>query len=315
MPAKNKSNELKITRLYDAPVEIVWDAWTDPQKVAKWWGPRGFTLTHHSKDLRAGGHWHYTMHGPDGKDYPNKTKYLEVEEFKKLVYDHGANDQQGPLFQVKVEFKAQGKKTQMEMTMTWPSAEIADQMKKFIKDAGGNSTWDRLGEFLTSTGDKREIFIINRSFDAPVETLFEMWINPEHVAQWLGPKGVSMHYFEQTIAEGKTSFYKMTYDTGVDMYGKMTYVKIDRPHYLEYTQIFCDENGKLSKHPHVPVWPDVMRTRVSFHEEEHNQTRVTVVWEPDGKVSQAEIDAFINMKGGMTQGWTQSLDRLEEYIK
>ena len=66
MAAKNKSNSINIIRIYDAPVEAVWDAWTDPEQVAQWWGPRGFTLTTHSKDLRPGGHWAYTMHGPDG---------------------------------------------------------------------------------------------------------------------------------------------------------------------------------------------------------------------------------------------------------
>jgi uncharacterized protein YndB with AHSA1/START domain len=83
MAAKNKSNEIKITRVYDAPVEAVWDAWTDPEQVAQWWGPRGFTLTTHSKDLRPGGSWAYTMHGPDGTDYPNKTHYFEVEKHAK----------------------------------------------------------------------------------------------------------------------------------------------------------------------------------------------------------------------------------------
>ena len=74
MIAQNKSNEIKITRIYDAPLEAVWDAWTDPEQVAQWWGPRGFTLTTHSKDLRPGGTWRYTMHGPDGTDYPNTTR-------------------------------------------------------------------------------------------------------------------------------------------------------------------------------------------------------------------------------------------------
>jgi uncharacterized protein YndB with AHSA1/START domain len=52
---KSKANEIKLTRVYDAPVKAVWEAWTDPKQVAQWWGPRGFTLTTHSKDLRAGG--------------------------------------------------------------------------------------------------------------------------------------------------------------------------------------------------------------------------------------------------------------------
>ena len=57
MAANEKPNEIRLTRVYDAPVKAVWDAWTDPQQVAQWWGPRGFTITTHSKDLRPGGHW------------------------------------------------------------------------------------------------------------------------------------------------------------------------------------------------------------------------------------------------------------------
>src|SRR5690349_16904221 len=62
MTSATLSNEITITRLYDAPVKLVWDAWTDLNHVAQWWGPRGFTITTHSKDLRPGGKWIYTMH-------------------------------------------------------------------------------------------------------------------------------------------------------------------------------------------------------------------------------------------------------------
>src|SRR3954447_21443802 len=152
MSTKNKSNEIRITRVYDAPVEAVWDAWTNPEQVAQWWGPRGFTLTTHSKDLRPGGSWAYTMHGPDGTDYPNKTVFLEVEKHAKLVYDHGANDDRPPMFRVTVRFTPLGQgakeKTKMEMVMTLATPEAAKQTRKFIKDAGGNSTWDRLAEYL-----------------------------------------------------------------------------------------------------------------------------------------------------------------------
>ena len=99
-------NEIAITRIYDAPVKLVWEAWTDPQHVARWWGPRGFTLTTHSKDLRPGGRWVYTMHGPDGVDYPNIARYHEVEPYKRLVYDHGATEDRPPLFRVTVSFTA-----------------------------------------------------------------------------------------------------------------------------------------------------------------------------------------------------------------
>lgn len=136
MAAENNSNEIRLARVYDAPVRAVWDAWTDPAQTAKWWGPRGFTLTTHSKDLRPGGTWIYTMHGPDGIDYPNSTFYHEVEKHKKLVYDHGANDDRPPLFRVTVTFSELGGKTKMDMTMTLPTPEAAAETRKFIKKSG-----------------------------------------------------------------------------------------------------------------------------------------------------------------------------------
>src|SRR5580765_6698849 len=128
MAAKNNSSEIRITRIYEAPVAAVWDAWTDPEQAARWWGPRGFTLTTHSKDLRPGGHWKYTMHGPDGTDSPNNALYHEVEPLRTLVYDHGGNDDRPPLFHVTVLFTQLdgGAKTRMDMTMALATPEAAE---------------------------------------------------------------------------------------------------------------------------------------------------------------------------------------------
>src|SRR3954452_4211641 len=129
MSVKNKANELKISRIYNVSVKTVWDAWTDPKRAAHWWGPRGFTITTHSKDFRPGGSWKYTMHGPDGVDYPNTTKYLEVEKHSKLVYDHGATDDREPLFRVTVLFSESNGKTKMDMTMSLPTPEAAEETR------------------------------------------------------------------------------------------------------------------------------------------------------------------------------------------
>ena len=188
MVAKNKSNEIRIIREYDAPVEAVWDAWTDPEQVAQWWGPRGFTITTHSKDLRPGGHWSYTMHGPDGVDYPNTTQYFEVEKHAKLVYDHGASDDRPPMFRVTVLFSEANGKTRMEMTMALPTPEAAEETRKFIKKAGGESTWDRLAEYLEKESTGKDAFVINRVFDAPLGRMFEMWTDPKQFSQWLPPR-------------------------------------------------------------------------------------------------------------------------------
>jgi uncharacterized protein YndB with AHSA1/START domain len=313
MPVKNKSNEIKIIRVYDAPVKAVWDAWTDPEQVAQWWGPRGFTITTHSKDLRVGGHWNYTMHGPDGVDYPNKTKYFEVEKHSKLVYDHGGNDEQAPLFRVTVLFSESKGKTTLDMTMTLPTPEAAEETRKFIKKAGGNATWDRLAEYLEKELSGTDKFVINRTFDAPIDVMFDMWTDPKHFSQWLAPTGFEMEFIRADIKAGGSSFYCMKGGAGMKMYGRAEYLEIQKPNRIVYTQQFCDENEKLSRHPMSPTWPATMMTTVQMTAESPDQTRVTVTWECHGTTTPEELETFITAKGGMTQGWTGSFDKLEEY--
>lgn len=314
MVARNRSNEIRITRVYDAPVQAVWDAWTDPEQVAQWWGPRGFTLTTHSKDLKPGGGWNYTMHGPDGVDYPNKTRYLEVEEHSKLVYDHGSNDDRPPLFRVTVLFSEIDGKTRMDMSMALPTPEAAEETRKFIKKAGGNSTWDRLAEYLEKESSGKEQFVISRSFDAPRELMFEMWTNPDHFSQWLPPTGFEMQFIRSDIKPGGSTFYVMTNNADVKMYGRAEYLKIRKPDCIVYTQQFCDENEKISRHPMAPVWPETMLSTVELAEEGPDRTRVTVRWEPYGPTTPEELDVFVKSKGSMTQGWTGSFDKLEAHL-
>ncbi|HTM45294.1 MAG TPA: SRPBCC family protein [Polyangiaceae bacterium] len=313
MSANSKSNEIRISRVYDAPVKAVWDAWTDPKQVAMWWGPRGFTITTHSKDLRPGGSWKYTMHGPDGIDYPNITHYYEVEKCSKLVYDHGANETQPAKFRVTVLFSEASGKTKMEMTMTLATVEEAEETRRFIKSAGGNATWDRLAEYLEKEISGKEQFVIARSFDAPIERLFDLWTNPEHVARWLPPTGAQMKFFRANIQPGGSSFYVMNAPYGT-LHGRAEYLEIEKPNRIVYLQQFCDENEKLSRHPLSPTWPETMKTTVTLTAESSDRTRVSVTWEAHGNVSSEELTTFVKARAGMTQGWTGSFDKLDEIV-
>lgn len=314
MGAKTKSKDITIVRIYDAPVKMVWDAWNDVKQAAQWWGPRGFTITSHSKDLRPGGIWHYTMHGPDGKDWPNKTLYHVVEPYARLVYDHGGYDDKPPLFRVTATFADVGGKTKLEMTMSLPTVEAAEETRKFIKQAGGNGTWDRLGEFLAKKKDGKENFIINRSFDAPIETMFDMWTNPKHFVKWLAPTGFNMEFRRDDIKTGGSTFYSMSNGSGVTMYGRARYLEITKPNRIVYTQEFTDANEGPARHPMAPTWPAMMKTTVTLTPEGPDGTRVTVEWEVEGKCTADEMETFKIARGGMTQGWTGSFDKLEDYL-
>lgn len=311
--SKPNKNAIELTRLYDAPVKTVWEAWTDPKKAAKWWGPRGFTITTHSKDLKPGGIWHYTMHGPDGTDYPNKALYHEVEKYSRLVYDHGGYDDRPPLFRVTVTFAESKGQTKMTMVAECPTVEQAEETRKFIKQAGGNSTWDRLAEYLEKEDSGKETFVINRSFDAPLDVMYEMWTNPKHFSKWLAPTGFNMEFIRADIKSGGHTVYFMT-NGQLKMYGRADYLEVNKQQ-LKYTQKFIDEKENLSRHPLAPTWPASMLTTVQFHAEGPERTRVTVTWEVNGQYTKEEMETFIAGRAGMTGGWTGSFDKLESYLE
>jgi uncharacterized protein YndB with AHSA1/START domain len=140
--------EMVLTRSLDAPVKMVWDAYTKPEQVALWWGPKGFTNTIHEMVVKPGGLWRLTMHGPDGKDYPNRIEFIEVVEQKRLVYHHG-DDKNPRKFHVTTDFIAEGSQTKIVNRMRFPTAAECAAIKKFAIE-GYHSTTDRLIEHLAA---------------------------------------------------------------------------------------------------------------------------------------------------------------------
>ncbi len=139
-----KDRELTISRLLDAPRELVFDVWTNPEHLTRWWGPKGFTSTISKMEIKPGGEWNMVMHGPDGIDYKNKAVYTEVKRPERLVYDHFA-----PKFTTTVIFKKQGNKTFLTMTMVFESSEEAARVIKVFKaDMGLVETIGRLEQYI-----------------------------------------------------------------------------------------------------------------------------------------------------------------------
>ncbi|TGM14012.1 ATPase [Leptospira selangorensis] len=133
-------------KTFDAPRELVWDAWTDPKHVAIWWGPNGFTNTIHEMSVKPGGIWRFIMHGPDGVDYPNRIEFIEVVKPEKLVYDHG-DDSNPKQFHVTVVFEEEGSKTKLTMRSRFPSEDDIKKVADFALD-GLRETLGRLENFL-----------------------------------------------------------------------------------------------------------------------------------------------------------------------
>jgi uncharacterized protein YndB with AHSA1/START domain len=143
--------EMSITRIFDAPRDRVFAAWISPEAIGRWWGPRGFTTTTHSMDMRSGGRWRYTMHGPDGTDYSNEVRYEEVEIPSRIIYSltGGREGDDTNTHRVIVEFRDKGAKTEVSMRMIFPSAADRDHLVSVYGALKGlDDTIDRLGEYL-----------------------------------------------------------------------------------------------------------------------------------------------------------------------
>ena len=129
---KSRNREIVTTRIFDAPKEIVFKAWEDPGILMTWWGPDGFTNTFHEFNFKPGGKWLFTMHSPDGREYPNTNIFREVIDCRLIVFDHL---EPVHTFRVTTHFVNSGNKTQLSFCMQFESAEEYDRVKPYVIDA------------------------------------------------------------------------------------------------------------------------------------------------------------------------------------
>jgi uncharacterized protein YndB with AHSA1/START domain len=133
------------TRVFAAPRSTVFAAFSDPAQLVLWWGPKGFTNTLQEFDLRPGGTWRIVLHGPDGSDYPNEKKFVEVVAPERVVFDH-----LGPMmhsFRMTLLYEDLGAKTRVTWHMRFESADEVAKLGKFIAEAN-EQNFDRLEAHL-----------------------------------------------------------------------------------------------------------------------------------------------------------------------
>lgn len=162
---KTAEQELVVTRTFDAPREMVWKAWTDPEQVKQWWGPKDFTAPFARIDLRKGGTYLFSMRSPDGNDYWSTGVFREVVPPERLVSTDSFSDEKGNVvspedygmspdfpseMQVTTTFEEQNGKTTLTLRYdTHPSGEDRENMM-----AGWNESLDKLADFLRKQKEK-----------------------------------------------------------------------------------------------------------------------------------------------------------------
>jgi uncharacterized protein YndB with AHSA1/START domain len=137
--------ELRITRILNAPRELVWEMWTDPDHIKHWWGPAGFTNSISKMEVKHGGEWEFIMHGPDGTDFKNKHIYKELVKPERIVLEHITS----PKFLLTATFTEQGDKTLLTLVGLFDSEEqLQDVIRVFKADVGMVQNIDRLEDYL-----------------------------------------------------------------------------------------------------------------------------------------------------------------------
>jgi uncharacterized protein YndB with AHSA1/START domain len=140
--------EIVTSRRFDAPRELVWRAWTEPEHLIHWWGPNGFTNTFHEIDVRPGGVWRFIMHGPDGTDYDNYVRYIEVVPPERLVYDQGTSAD-NLMFRASAVFDEDGDGTKVTLRTVFPTREDRDAVvERYGAIEGARQTLERLAHHL-----------------------------------------------------------------------------------------------------------------------------------------------------------------------
>lgn len=138
------NRELRITRMLSAPVDLVWEVWTNPEHIANWWGPVGFTSTIHKMDVMTGDEWLLTMRGPGGKNYPNKSVFIEIVPFKKMVFQHF-----NPNYIATIVFEPGEKETLVDWTVMFETTELFETVVKVFKaDEGLKQNVEKLAVYI-----------------------------------------------------------------------------------------------------------------------------------------------------------------------
>ncbi len=143
--------EIVISRVINAPPELVFEAFTEVRHLSQWWGPTGFTTTTRAFEFRVGGEWDFVLHGPDGTDYPEWIRWTEIAPPERIEMLHGEYREDPNAFESILTFAPDGAATRIEMRTVFPTTALRDEaVEKYHAIEGGQQTLGNLAAYVTS---------------------------------------------------------------------------------------------------------------------------------------------------------------------
>lgn len=298
MTEERVTREITITRIFDAPRDLVFKAWTEAEHLAKWWGPEGFTVPSIESDPRPGGVLAIVMRGPDGTDYPQTGTFEEVVPPERLVFEGLALGPDGePVLKAHTTVTFTDRDGKTEVTLQARATALVADAAAMLGGmyAGWNQSLQCLDDVLTGAVDRQIVFM--RLLSAPRERVFQMWTQQKHVEQWWGPTGFSITVDEMDVRPGGTWRFTMHGPDGVDYPELIVYDQITPPERLVFTHGSPEDDDPP------------FRSTVTF-DEFMGMTALTMRLVFD---TPQQRDLVIE-KYGAIEGGNQTLDRLGELL-
>jgi uncharacterized protein YndB with AHSA1/START domain len=261
--------ELVLTRVIDAPRELVFRMWTDPAHLAKWWGPKALTNPMCEIDPRPGGALRIVMRAPDGTDYPMAGMFREVVAPERLVFTNCALDRDGKVVLdglTTVTFAEQDGKT--KLTVQTRATALVPAAARYLEgmEAGWQQTLDGLEEHAREAVDRE--LVVTRVFDAPRDIVFGAWTDSKQAAQWWGPQGFTTISCEMDVRPGGVYRACMRSPEGVRHCRRGIYREVAAPERLVFTYAWEDANGNPGHETIVTVTFDNVggKTGLTLHQ-------------------------------------------------
>ena len=309
--------EISVSRTFDAPRNLVFEAMTGCRHLSKWWGPRYLTLEHCEIDLRPGGGYRFVQKAPDGTLYPFKGVYREVTAPERIVFTQIYDVEPFSIYEMLVTniLTEAGGKTTLAQTLLFDTPEARDGMIASGMEPGEAESFDRLDELLAELGGgaaAAPVVAIAREFDAPRDLVWKAWTEPERLARWWGAPGSEIRVESLDLRAGGTFHYSMRTPNGPEMWGKFVYREVNPEDCLVFVTCFSDANGGVTRNPWIAGWPLEILNTLTLTEHD-GKTTLTLRGGPIN-ASAEELQTFAAGVSGMQQGFAGTFKQLDRYL-
>ena len=301
-----------LTRVYDAPPELVYELWTRPEHVDRWYGPRGFTTHTSAMDVRVGGEWRFEMRSAEHGNFLNRARYREVVPGQRLVWDYDAGEDNDPnALLVTVTFKDLGGRTEVTLHNHFFTAAALETAKGFGAIELGLQTLSHLDAVLDAQGAVD--LVVRRTYAASRDRVWAAWTETAQLARWWGPIGIPLTVIAHEARPGGVFHFAMHPPGGVPpMYGRFLYREVVPQTRLAWLHAFSDAAGALARAPFSDSFPLECYNSVDFTEAD-GQTTVTLRSRPI-RATEAERAFVLGMHEDMQQGYGATCEALAQFL-